>query len=158
MELNGKRDAAPNVQRSRFYRIGSFAYRRRIWVIIAWVGILVAVGPALGKISDNLSQGGFEVPGSQSDFVAKAIENDFSAYELTDLLVMKSDRLVATDPQFRATFAKVRAALLEAPGVEAVSDPYAAPERSISADGRVLTAVVGITDDQDHALAHNAEV
>ncbi|MGH2794234.1 MAG: MMPL family transporter [Actinomycetota bacterium] len=158
MELNGKRDAAPNVQRSRFYRLGSFAYRRRIWVLIAWVGILVAVGPALGKISDNLSQGGFEVPGSQSDFVAKAVENDFSAYELTDLLVMKSDRLVATDPQFRTTFAKVRAALLEAPGVEAVSDPYAAPERSISADGRVLTAVVGITDDQDQALAHNDEV
>ncbi|HJR18438.1 MAG TPA: MMPL family transporter [Actinomycetota bacterium] len=158
MELNGKRDAAPNVQRSRFYRLGSFAYRRRIWVLIAWVGILVAVGPALGKISDNLSQGGFEVPGSQSDFVAKAVENDFSAYELTDLLVMKSDRLVATDPQFRSTFAKVRAALLEAPGVEAVSDPYAAPERSISADGRVLTAVVGITDDQDQALAHNDEV
>ncbi|MGH2786258.1 MAG: MMPL family transporter [Actinomycetota bacterium] len=158
MELNGKRDAGSNAQRSRFYRLGSFAYRRRIWVIIVWVLILVAVGPALGKISDNLSQGGFEVPGSQSDFVAKAVENDFSAYELTDLLVMKSDRLIATDRQFRATFAKVRAALLEAPGVAEVSDPYAAPERSISADGRVLTAVVGITDDQDQALAHNDAV
>ncbi len=158
MELNGKRDAAPNVQRSRFYRLGTFAYRRRVWVLIAWVGILFALGPALGKISDNLSQGGFEVPGSQSDFVAKAVENDFSAYELTDLLVMKSDTLTATDPKFRQTFGTVRDALLKAPGVAAVSDPYAAPERSISRDGRVLTATVGITDDQDQALANNPAV
>ncbi|MEX2554888.1 MAG: MMPL family transporter [Actinomycetota bacterium] len=158
MELNGKRDPAPNVQRSRFYRLGTFAYRRRVWVLIAWVAILFALGPALGKISDNLSQGGFEVPGSQSDFVAKAVENDFSAYELTDLLVMKSDTLTATDPKFRQTFEKVRAALLKAPGVAAVSDPYAASERSISRDGHVLTATVGITDDQDQALAHNPAV
>ncbi len=158
MELNGKREAAPNMQRSRFYRLGTFAYRRRVWVLIAWVGILFALGPALGKISDNLSQGGFEVPGSQSDFVAKAVENDFSAYELTDLLVMKSGTLTATDPKFRQTFETVRDALLKAPGVAAVSDPYAAPERSISRDGHVLTATVGITDDQDQALAHNPAV
>ena len=159
MELNGQqRDVGTILQRSRFYRLGSFAYRRRGWVLLAWFAILISVGPALGKISDNLSQGGFEVPGSQSDFVAKAVEGDFSGTDLTDLLVMQSDDLTATAPQFRAAFAKVRAALLEAPGVAAVADPYAAPQQFISKDGHVLTATVAITDDQDQALAHNDEV
>jgi putative drug exporter of the RND superfamily len=48
--------------------------------------------------------------------------------------------------------------LKKAPGVAEVADPYAAPERSISRDGRVLTAIVGITDDQNQALKHNKQV
>ncbi len=152
-------DIAPSVSRSRFYRLGAFAYRRRVWILIGWLVIFVAVGPALGRLSDNLSQGGFEVPGSQSDQVVKAIEQDFSGqFELTDLLVMRSETLTATDPAFRSAFQRVRAELMKAPGVAAVADPYADPERSISPDGHVLTATVGLTDDQDKALENNPAV
>jgi RND superfamily putative drug exporter len=159
MAVNGNApDVSSTVQRSRFYRLGSFAYRRRGWVLLAWLILFVAVGPALMKLSDNLSQGGFEVPGSQSDFVANAVETDFSATEITDLLVMKSDKLTAASPEFRNAFLKVRDALLKAPGVAAVSDPYTAPRQFISEDRHVLTATVQITDDQDQALAHNDEL
>ncbi|MGH3114318.1 MAG: MMPL family transporter, partial [Gaiellaceae bacterium] len=152
-------DIGAAVMHSRFYRLGSFAYRRRLWVLAVWILIFLAAGGPLSKLQDRLSQGGFEVPGSQSDQVARITERDFSGqFEITDLLVMRSTSLTANDPAFKQAFAKVREALLKAPGVAAVADPYAAKERSISKDGRVLSAIVGITDDQGEALKHNEEV
>ena len=140
---------------SAFYRLGSFAVRRRWMVLAVWVLIFLAVSPLLGKLNARLSQGGFEVPGSQSDQVRRAIETEFRGqFEFTDLLVLHSDSLTAQDGQFREAFGAVRAALMKAPGVAAVSDPYASPERSISSDGHTLTATVGLSDTQNEALRH----
>jgi uncharacterized membrane protein YdfJ with MMPL/SSD domain len=52
---------------SMFYRLGAFAVRRRWAVLAVWVLVFLAAMPMLGKLTDRLSQGGFEVPGSQSD-------------------------------------------------------------------------------------------
>jgi RND superfamily putative drug exporter len=150
------RPAPSEMQRSRFYRLGQFTYRRRWWVLAAWILIFMGMSQPLGKISDRLSNGGFEVPGSQSDRVKRAIESDFSGqFDLTDLLVLRSKTLTAADPRFRAVFEDVRDALASQPGVAQITDPYAAPERSISRDGHVLTATIGLTDDQDQALEHS---
>ena len=152
-------DEQRQLGRSRFYGLGLRMYRRRFWVLGVWVLALVALAPALSELSANLSQGGFEVPGSQSYQVARAVEENFRGnYEITDLLVMRSEDHVATDSAFRTTFERIREALVRGPGVDAVTDPYASPERSISADGHVLTATVGITDDQSQALIHNEEL
>ncbi|HYT78949.1 MAG TPA: MMPL family transporter [Actinomycetota bacterium] len=141
--------------KSAFYRLGALAVRRR-WVVLAvWIVAFLAVGPFLGKLNARLSQGGFEVPGSQSDQVRRAVETEFKGqFEFSDLLVMHSDSLAAQDPTFRRTFDAVRSALRRAPGVGAVSDAYASPERSISRDGHTLWATVGLTDNQDEALHH----
>lgn len=142
-------------RRTRFYRLGAFAYRRRWWVVAAWVVTMGALGPQLGVMQDRMSNGGFEVKGSQSDDVKNIIENDFSGqYNLSDLLVMHSDSVQAEDPEFRSTFESIKQALSGAPGVAAISDPYRSPEQSISPDSTTLTARVGLTDDQDQALAH----
>lgn len=141
--------------RTRFYRLGDFAYRRRWWVIAAWVVTVGAFGPQLGVMQDRMSNGGFEVKGSQSDRVKDIIESDFAGqYNLSDLLVMHSDSIPATDPEFQATFEAISAALAEGPGVAAVSNPFDSPQQSISPDGSTLTARVGLTDDQDQALEH----
>ena len=140
---------------SAFYRLGAFGVRRRWMVLVVWVLIFLAVSPLLGKLNARLSQGGFEVPGSQSDQVRLAIETEFKGqFEFTDLLVLHSDSVTAQDSQFQQTFDAVRTALLRAPGVAAVSDAYASPERSISSDGHTLTATVGLNDDQNEALRH----
>src|SRR6266542_4200136 len=141
--------------KSAFYRLGALAVRRR-WVVLAvWIVAFLAVVPFLGKLNARLSQGGFEVPGSQSDQVRRAVETEFKGqFEFSDLLVMHSDSLAAQDPTFRQTFDAVRSALRRAPGVGAVSDAYASPERSISRDGHTLWATVGLTDNQDEALHH----
>jgi len=145
--------------RSLFYRMGTFAVRRR-WIVIAvWLVAFVAMGPFLGKLTDRLSQGGFEVPGSQSDQVKRAIDNEFKGqFDLTDLLVVHSDSLTADDPQMKEAFGAIRSALLRAPGVAAVSDAYLSPQRSISSDKHTLTATIGLSDDQNEALRHAADL
>jgi RND superfamily putative drug exporter len=140
---------------SAFYRLGARAVRRR-WVVLGiWLLLFLAAGPLLGKLTNRLSQGGFEVPGSQSDQVRRAIEQDFKGeFQFSDTLVMHSDALTAQDPPFRAAFEQVRTALVAAPGVGAVNDPYAFPQLFISPDGHTLTSQVGLSDDQDQALRH----
>ena len=114
---DGKRDGA--VARSRFYRLGSLAYRRKWAVVAVWVAAVVAAGPFLGKLTGRLSQGGFEVPGSQSFHVKQILEGDFHRTNINDSLVMHSDPLTVTDDRFRETFARVKAALLKAPALGA---------------------------------------
>jgi putative drug exporter of the RND superfamily len=141
--------------RSTFSRMGAFAVRRPWWVLAAWILVFLAMGPFLGKLTNRLSQGGFEVPGSQSFRVKQAIENDFKGqFEFSDLLVFNSPTLMADDPQFKQAVGAVRDALAEAPGVGAVSDPYTSPATSISKDRHTVTSFVGLTDDQNEALRH----
>jgi RND superfamily putative drug exporter len=141
--------------KSTFKRLGRFNARRAWWVIGAWALLLAAAVPLLLPIQSRLSQGGFDVPGSDSDRVHSAVTSDFKGdYKLTDLLVVHSDSVAARDPEMQRVIASLRTALAGAPGVVAVSDPYADSRRMISADGHTLTAVVGLSDDEDAALRH----
>jgi putative drug exporter of the RND superfamily len=145
--------------RSAFYRLGGFCYRRRKLVIALWVVSFALLLPQVAALGDRMSSGGFEVRDSQSDLVTKTLENDFTGqFQFSDLLVMTSEDIPAQNRKFRAVFKDVRAALLGAPGVGAVSNPYQSPQQSISPDGHTLTARVGLTDNQDRALEHSPEV
>src|SRR2546423_140017 len=94
--------------RTRFYRLGLVAARRR-WIILAiWVLAVAAAGPLLGKLTDRLSQGGFEVPGSQSFQVRGLVQTDFHESDVTDSLVLHSDTLTARDPEFKSVVEGVR--------------------------------------------------
>jgi putative drug exporter of the RND superfamily len=53
------------LQTTLFGRLGSFAVRRRWWVIAAWAVLLVAMGVFAPGLPKRLSPGGFEVPGSE---------------------------------------------------------------------------------------------
>ena len=144
-----------NGGRSAFYRLGAFAVRRRRAILGIWLLTFAAATPFLGKLSARLSQGGFEVAGSQSDQVKRALESQFKGqFEFKDLLVMNSPSLTADQPQFKAVVAGVTSALKEAPGVGAVLDPYASPRQFISRDQHTVTVVVGLTDNQNEALKH----
>src|SRR5438105_7210748 len=125
MRTEGDGDRRAGRRESAFFRLGAFAVRRRRSIILIWILVVVAAFPFLGKLSGRLSQGGFEVPGSQSDQVKQALQHDFHRSNLTDTLVMHSDSLTARAPDFLAAFGRVRAALLKAPDVESLSDPYA---------------------------------
>jgi putative drug exporter of the RND superfamily len=160
MALNGQvADVSASVVRSRFYRLGAFAYRRRFWVLAAWLLIFVAASMPLQKLNDRLSQGGFEVPGSQSFQFAELEKKEFAGRsEFSDLLVLRSTAFTATDPRFRAAWAKIKAAFEKAPGIAGVTDPYSAPERFISPDGHVAIAIAGLSDDQNKALKNSPTV
>ncbi|MGH2739851.1 MAG: MMPL family transporter [Actinomycetota bacterium] len=144
---------------SAFYRLGHFAVRNRLRILAVWVVAVVAVSPVLGKLADRLSQGGFEVPGSESDVVTNTVQDRFQGqFEFTSFLVLHSEQLTANQGKFEGTFQRAQAELLQAPGVALVTNPYEQPEGTISLDGHTVTAVIGLTDDQDQALQHNDEV
>ena len=152
-------DVSRSVTRSRFYRLGQFAYRRRFWVLGAWLLIFFAASMPLQKLNDRLSQGGFEVPGSQSFQFAQLEKKEFlGRAEFSDLLVMRSKDFTATDPRFRAAWLKIKPAFEKAPGIGPLVDPYSAPERFISRDGHVMIAIAGLTDNQSDALKHSPDV
>ena len=147
---------------SIFYRIGAFSYRRRFWILGVWILVLVASFPAVKALNDHLSQGGFEVPGSQSDQVKNDIDTVFSRNQaqFNDLLVMHSDTLVASDPRFKQSALRVIAALSRGPGVAGtkIRSPYSAPQRFVSPDGHTLTATIPLSDTQSEALKHDPDL
>jgi RND superfamily putative drug exporter len=143
---------------TRFFRLGAFAYRRRWAIVAAWVVLLALAMPFLAKLTDRLSQGGFEVPGSQSDRVRHALEQDFGRTEINSSLVLTSQRFGPTAPQFRSAFARARSALLRAPGVQRVSDPYAPQAHAIAKDPPTVVATISLAGTQDDALKHTQEL
>src|SRR3954451_22351009 len=56
-------------------RLGSFISRRRKLVLVTWIVLLVVSLPFFAMQTKHLTAGGFEVPGSQSPFVADSIHN-----------------------------------------------------------------------------------
>src|SRR5439155_17997663 len=147
---------------SIFHRIGAFSYRRRRWILGAWIVLLIGAMPFVKTFNDNLSQGGFEVPGSQSDQVKHDIDTVFSKNQaqFNDLLVMHSGSLTATDPTFKAAVEGELNALKHAPGIawSKIVDPYLAPNRYISKDGHTVTVAIPLADNQDQALKHDPTV
>ncbi|GAB3531027.1 MMPL family transporter [Arthrobacter tecti] len=57
------------------YRLGSFAYRRRWWVVSAWLAIMVAVGGSAVAFSGTLSNN-FTIPGTESQRVLNQLKED----------------------------------------------------------------------------------
>lgn len=142
---------------SAFHRLGEFAARRKWAVIALWVVGVVALGPQLSKLQGRLSQGGFEVAGSQSDQVKQAVQTEFKGqYQFRDLLVLHSPTAIASGPEFQSVVEKESRALAAAPGVGSVTDPYSAPQLWISSDGHTVLLLVGLTDGEDDALKHAA--
>jgi uncharacterized membrane protein YdfJ with MMPL/SSD domain len=65
--------------RTSMNRLAEFLGRRRRWVVAAWVVIVVLALPFAAKQTDHLTGGGFDVPGSQSQQVSEALQNEFGS-------------------------------------------------------------------------------
>ena len=59
---------------SAMLRLDGLLRRRRRLVLIAWAAVLIAAVPFAARQSEDLSSGGFDVPGSQSAEVAGALD------------------------------------------------------------------------------------
>src|SRR6201991_5315197 len=55
-------------------RLGSFSSRRRKFVLGTWIVLLLVSLPFFAMQTKHLTAGGFEVPGSQSTFVADSMK------------------------------------------------------------------------------------
>lgn len=105
------------------YRLGSFAYRRRWWVVSAWLAIMVAVGGSAVAFSGTLSNN-FTIPGTESQRVLDELKEDMpDAVGGMGTIVFKSPDGEFSAEQ-RAEVSGVLKDVADLEGVEAVIDPF----------------------------------
>jgi RND superfamily putative drug exporter len=91
-------------------RLDGLVSRRRRSVLAAWALIMLAAVPFAARQADNLSGGGFDVPGSQSVAVQRAVERDFDHAQAATLAAVLVPRKDTTPAQLREAIAEVGAA------------------------------------------------
>src|SRR3954469_5719681 len=77
-------------------RLGSFTRRHRVLVVLAWLALLIAALPFTVRQTENLTSGGFEVPGSGSAAVDQGLK-DFEGAQRESLAAVVARRPGATD-------------------------------------------------------------
>jgi len=85
--------------------------RHRRAVLALWAVVFVAALPFAVRQSENLTGGGFAVPGSQSDAVQDALERDFDATQRAKLGVVLIAAQSATRADRQAALARLRSAV-----------------------------------------------
>ena len=130
-----------------------FLERRRWFVLVGWIILLLAALPFAAKQTDHLTSGGFEVPGSGSQVVEENIER-FEGAQRENLGVVIARREGATDAGVRAEIERVARIAAELPNVALSERAAAAAERQAgSASITVVPLDVDGTQNQTANMA-----
>jgi uncharacterized membrane protein YdfJ with MMPL/SSD domain len=71
--------------------LAGFLGTRRLWVVGAWILIVVLAAPFAMRQTDHLTGGGFDVPGSQSMKVSESLQTDFGSKADGIAVVLKAE-------------------------------------------------------------------
>jgi RND superfamily putative drug exporter len=122
--------------------------RRRRLVVAVWAAALLVALPIASRLSDELSGGGYEVPGSESDRARSVIVDDFDGGERLQSLYVVSLGAPGQSPP-RGWTERVEVALRTQPQLAAVGPAW------VTAEGRTAVvpfAVTGSLDDAERML------
>jgi putative drug exporter of the RND superfamily len=125
------------------YRLGRSAYRRRVWVVTAWLGLLVLSGAGAATLAGE-TEDSFELPGTESVQAMDLLNERFpqaapSGSSARVVFAAPSGETLA-DPANRDAIAATVARLSTMPDVTAVGDPFQVG--AISAEGTIGYAEV----------------
>jgi uncharacterized membrane protein YdfJ with MMPL/SSD domain len=135
-------------------RLGSFISRRRRLVLGTWIVLLVVSLPFFAMQTKHLTAGGFEVPGSQSTFVANSIKQ-FPGVE--------SEKLVFVFDNSKRDKAALDAAITKSvDGAKGVGGVAVVPQfeqaARASADKPIVLMALKVTGSADAAADAAAEI
>ncbi|MFI6070177.1 MMPL family transporter [Actinoplanes sp. NPDC051343] len=120
-------------------RIGSWAYRRRWVVLVAWSAVLVAAGVLAGTTGGSYEDD-YSLPGSRAEQTLNLVDQEFPASSGVSAEVV----FVAPDghrlTERKAVIEHTVAAAAKVPQVSRAVDPFTA--RTVAPDGRVALAYV----------------
>jgi uncharacterized membrane protein YdfJ with MMPL/SSD domain len=127
-------------------RLDRLLRRRKRAVLIVWAVIVLAAVPFAARQSDNLSSGGFEVPGSQTAQVDAALERfpGVQRAQLAAVLVPEPD---AGAEQLRGAVERVGAAAGPIAGVSLSDEARAQAERQARAGGTIVVPLRAEVDE-----------
>ena len=128
-----------------FAAIGRFTYRRRLLVVLAWLGVLVAGALFGSRVFAHLDSGnGLRGDAESVATLRRLNQATGSGTEVTALV----DGRDVHDPALRASVAAAVAELRRRPEVRRVIDPLERPVPALLAsDGRALLLQVELRDD-----------
>ena len=119
-------------------RLEAFVDRRRRFILVGWLLLLIAALPFTLKQTDHLTSGGFTVPGSGSEAVDQAID-DFEGAQRETLAVVLAVREGGDDASVRRELERVERA---ADKIEHVAlDPRERDRALASAGNRPIVVV-----------------
>src|ERR1700755_3411123 len=121
---------------SAMNRLSTFVRGRRRLVLGCWIGVLIVSLPFMAMETKHLSGGGFEVPGSGSDAVDKAIHKFTNQSDEPLGIVLEAQKSANTQQQLTAALgriekAKVDNATLDAAGKQQAAQQIAAGKNVI---------------------------
>ncbi|HEX2086791.1 MAG TPA: MMPL family transporter, partial [Solirubrobacteraceae bacterium] len=126
-----------------------FVRRHRRAVLALWLIALIAAVPFAMRQSDNLTGGGYGVPGSQSEAVRAELERNYGRDSRATMAAVVIPRDGAAAAEVRGAVARVERAAAAEPLVEL---PPAAREQALrqAGDGRTVIVPLAVeVDDQD---------
>ena len=123
--------------------LASWCYRHRIWVVVAWVALLAALGGITSAVGTKYSDS-FSLPGTES---TKALQLLTAAFPQgsgdTDQIVWHVSSGKVTDAAVQAHMTDVLGKVAKSGGVSFVTSPYSpAGAAQISRDGQTAYATV----------------
>src|SRR6476661_2110847 len=137
-------------------RLSSFVRRHRVVVAAAWLVLLVAAIPFAARQTENLTSGGFEVPGSGSQAVDRGLA-DFAQAQRESLAAVVARKPGATDADVRAAIDKIRAATGKVAHVK-LTDAAAATAAQHAGRAPITVAPLQISGSQDDAANAAADL
>src|SRR5215207_5589257 len=120
--------------------------RHKRAVLIVWAVIVLAAVPFAARQSEDLSSGGFEVPGSQSAAVDDALAR-FPGVQRAQLAAVLVAERGATGAQLRAAFDRVAAAAGPIDGVSLPEAARAQAAQQAAAGGTVIVPLRAEVDE-----------
>jgi uncharacterized membrane protein YdfJ with MMPL/SSD domain len=135
-------------------RLGSFISRRRKVVLGTWIALLVISLPFFAMQGKHLTAGGFEVPGSQSTFVASSIKK-FPGVE-AEKLVFVFDNTKGDTAKTDAAITKAIAATKGVEGVQVV--PAFEQAARAGTDKPIVLMALKVTGSADQTADAAAEI
>jgi putative drug exporter of the RND superfamily len=141
--------------RGPFYRLGQTVYRRRWWVVAAWVAVLVLAVPFAPRVGGALRAGGFSLSDLESARARDMLQHELGVPPSAVVIVLEaSGPDLAGSAAFESAAATAVRDVDQAPHVTGIRSHLLSP-RQVSADRRTAYDVVFLDlspDDSPQAL------
>lgn len=127
-----------------FLNLGRFAFRRRWWIVGAWLLVLAVALPILPRVEDPLKVGGFSSPNTEAAKARTLAEENLEFSPSQIVIIFQSDRVSAEDPRFQRQVRTVVERVRDFPNVTTMVFPDE-NDSLISADSTTAYALVGLS-------------
>ncbi|GAA2279893.1 MMPL family transporter [Streptomyces hawaiiensis] len=132
--------------------LARWCHRHRLAVVLAWVGLLIALGGAVGAAGSSFGNSPLSQDTDSARATALLQKGASSAAGKSGRVVWQVSEGKVTDGAAERAMAGALKRIADAPGVVSVTDPYTPAGRAqLSEDGRTAYATVGFDDGVDDA-------